>query len=62
MAPRKVRHENINLTLPKGAKARMDAVLQQGECRLNMIRAAIDKEVAHREKAAPNPTEPKRDG
>ncbi|WP_273557201.1 hypothetical protein [Methylobacterium frigidaeris] len=40
----------------------MDAVLQQGECRLNMIRAAIDKEVAHREKAAPNPTEPKRDG
>lgn len=44
-------HEAVNLTLPRGAKARMDAVLSEGEDRLDLIRAAIDKEVKRREKA-----------
>lgn len=43
-------HENVNLTLPKGAKARMDAVLTEGEDRLDLIREAIDKEVRRRER------------
>ncbi len=46
----KLWHENVNLTLPKGAKARMDAVLQEGEDRLDLIRAAIERELERREK------------
>jgi len=41
--------ENINLTLPEGARARMDAHLRDGEDRLAFIRAAIDAEIARRE-------------
>lgn len=43
--------ENINLTLPEGAKAKMDSVLQDGEDRLDLIRHAIDREVKRRLKA-----------
>lgn len=46
----KLWHENINLTLPKGAKARMDAALREGEDRLELIRAAIERELDHRAK------------
>lgn len=54
----KLWHENINLTLPKGAKARMDSVLAEGEDRLDMIREAIDKEVRRRERTKPkNPSD-----
>jgi len=53
MGRAKLWHENVNLTLPLGAKARMDAVLADGEDRLDLIRAAIDKEVSRRERAKP---------
>jgi hypothetical protein len=49
MGRKKLWGENINLTLPEGAKERMDAVLEPGENRLDMIRTAIDREVIHRE-------------
>ena len=42
--------ENINLTLPEGAKARMDAALKEGEDRLDLIRSAIERELKRREK------------
>lgn len=41
-------HEHVNLTLPEGAKARMDAVLEPGEDRLTLIRKAIDRELQRR--------------
>jgi hypothetical protein len=46
----KLWHENINLTLPKGAKAQMDAALEEGEDRLDLIRGAIAKELRRRSK------------
>lgn len=52
MGRKKLWSENVNLTLPEGAKARMDAVLDEGEDRLDLIRAAIDKEVKRRERRA----------
>lgn len=48
MGRRKLWHENINLTLPKGAKAQMDSVLLNGEDRLDMIRDAIEREIRRR--------------
>lgn len=47
---RKLWHENVNLTLPEGAKARMDAVLEEGEDRLDLIRTAIEREIKRRER------------
>jgi hypothetical protein len=47
---KKLWSENINLTLPEGAKARMDAALEEGEDRLDLIRAAIEKELKRRER------------
>lgn len=52
MGRKKLWAENINLTLPEGAKERMDAVLAPGEDRLDLIRAAIKREVDDREQAA----------
>ena len=42
--------EVINVRLAKGGKARIDAVLEDDEDRLELIRDAIDREVARREK------------
>lgn len=50
---KKLWHENINLTLPEGAKARMDAVLNDDEDRLDMIREAIEREIKRRERSKP---------
>lgn len=47
---KKLWSENINLTLPEGAKARMDAALEEGEDRLDLIRTAIEKELKRRER------------
>lgn len=47
---KKLWSENINLTLPEGAKARMDSALEEGEDRLDLIRAAIEKELKRRER------------
>lgn len=46
-------HENVNLTLPEGAKARMDAALRDGEDRLDLIREAIEREIKRRERQKP---------
>lgn len=43
--------ENVNLTLPAGAKERMNAALREGEDRLDLIRSAIETELKKREKA-----------
>lgn len=58
MGRTKLWHENINLTLPKGAKARMDAALRDGEDRLDLIRDAIEKELQRREREAKRKAEP----
>ena len=50
MGRKKLWAENINLTLPEGAKARMDAALEPGEDRLDLIRAAIERELKRRER------------
>lgn len=50
MGRKKLWHEAVNLTLPKGAKARMDAALRDGEDRLDLIREAIDREIKRRER------------
>lgn len=58
MGRRRLWSENINLTLPAGAKARMDAALQDGEDRLSLIRAAIEAELDRREgQKRPDPSE-----
>lgn len=49
MGRKKLWAENINLTLPEGAKAKMDSLLDEGEDRLDLIRAAIDREIQLRE-------------
>jgi hypothetical protein len=53
MGRKKLWAENINLTLPAGAKARMDAALEKGEDRLDLIREAIERELKRRERAKP---------
>lgn len=50
MGRKKLYPEAINLKLPFGAKARMDAVLDSGEDRLDLIRGAIDREIKRRER------------
>lgn len=50
MGRKKLWAENVNLTLPEGAKARMDAALREGEDRLDLIREAIDRELKRRER------------
>lgn len=40
--------ERIVLPLPEGTTARIDALLEDGEYRLDFIRAAIDAEVEKR--------------
>lgn len=54
---KKLWHENVNLTLPDGAKARMDSLLREGEDRLDLIRVAIDRELERRERAAKKASE-----
>jgi hypothetical protein len=50
MGRKKLWAENVNLTLPEGAKARMDAALEEGEDRLDLIREAIETELKRRER------------
>ena len=54
MGRKKLWAENVNLTLPAGAKARMDAALEEGEDRLDLIRKAIERELKRREKGEAN--------
>ena len=48
MGRKKLWAENVNLTLPEGAKARMDKALREGEDRLDLIREAIERELIRR--------------
>lgn len=50
MGRKKLWAENVNLTLPLGAKARMDAALRDGEDRLDLIREAIERELKRRDR------------
>lgn len=52
MGRKKLWAENVNLTLPEGAKARMDAALREGEDRLDLIREAIERELKRRQKSS----------
>ena len=52
---RKLWTENVNLTLPEGAKARMDSLLEEGEDRLDLIRSAIERELKRRERDKAKP-------
>lgn len=53
MGREKVIQESINLTLTASvSKARIDAVLAEGETRLDLVRGAIDREVSARERKA----------
>ena len=45
--------ERLHLTLPAGAKDKIDAALQSGEDRLAFIRKAIEREIARREREKP---------
>lgn len=55
MGRKKLWDERLHLTLPAGAKARIDASLRDGEDRLDLIREAIDRELKRREKKPPSP-------
>ena len=57
MGRKKLWAENVNLTLPAGAKARMDAFLAEGEDRLDLIRVAIDREIIRRQRKQGRPAE-----
>ena len=43
--------ETVMLRLTDGTRARIDAVLAEGEDRTDLIRMAIDREIARRAKA-----------
>lgn len=43
--------EQLRLPLAEGTTARIDAVLQEGEARLDMIRDAIEREIKRRSRA-----------
>lgn len=43
--------EQLRLPLAEGTTARMDAVLAEGEARLDMIREAIEREIKRRQRA-----------
>lgn len=45
--------ERITLPLPEGATGRIDALLDDGEARLDLIRDAIEREVRRRERRQP---------
>lgn len=44
--------EKINLAVPEGTRERLDALLEPGEDRLEMIRDAIEREARRRERLA----------
>lgn len=47
--------ERIQLTLVDGTTGRIDALLEEGEYRLDFIRTAIESEVAKRTQVKPTP-------
>lgn len=49
--------EHVNLSLAKGVKDRIAAVLRDGEDRLSFIREAIERELKRRERQKPDKAE-----
>lgn len=52
---RKEFDESLRVPLVAGTTARMDAVLDDGEPRLDLIRGAIEREIARRQRIRRNP-------
>lgn len=48
MGRTKLWNERMHVTLPEGAKARIDAVLNKDEDRLEFVRTAIEREIERR--------------
>lgn len=48
--------ERMHVTLPEGAKDRIDSVLEEGEDRLEFVRTAIEKEIKRRSKSKSSKT------
>lgn len=51
MGRKKINEEQIPARLPAGTLDRMDAVLDEGEKRADLIREAIERELKRRERA-----------
>ena len=52
MGRKKQWSEQLRLPLAEGTTARIDAVLAEGEPRLDMIREAVEREIKRREQRA----------
>lgn len=52
MGRRRINEEQIPARLPAGTLDRMDAVLEDGEKRADLMREAIERELRRRERAA----------
>lgn len=50
MGRRQINHEQMPARLPKGTVARMDAVLDKGEKRADLLREAVERELKRRER------------
>lgn len=52
MGRKKINEEQIPARLPAGTLERMDAVLEEGEKRADLMREAIERELRRRERKA----------
>lgn len=50
---KRINEEQMPARLPAGTFARMDAVLEQGEKRSDLLRGAVERELKRREKRQP---------
>lgn len=50
---KRINEEQMPARLPAGTFARMDAVLDQGEKRSDLLRGAVDRELKRRERQKP---------
>jgi len=50
MGRKQINHEQIPARLPAGTLERMDAVLEEGENRSDLIREAVERELKRRER------------
>jgi hypothetical protein len=54
----KLFEEQLRIPLPLGTIARIDAVLADGEPRLDMLREAIEREIKRRQRTKPPSADP----
>lgn len=50
MGRKQINHEQMPARFPEGTLARMDAVLDEGEKRSDLIREAVERELKRRER------------